>query len=77
MLKSKTIDQVSRKVYQKYPDIKGSKPKVKKRSGAGGDQGYVLIYEAKVEGPGGKTINRVVRAVTDEDGSISKLSTSK
>ena len=77
MLKSKIIDKVSREVYRKYPDFKGTKPKVKKRSGGGGDQGYVLIYETKVEGPGGKTIPRVVRAVADEDGGISKLSTSK
>lgn len=77
MLPSNIIEKVSRKVYQKHPDLKGTKPKVKARSGSGGDQGYVLIYKTKVEGPGGKSIHRVVRAVVDDSGSISKLSTSK
>lgn len=78
MLKSKIVDKVSREVYQRHPDMKGAKPKVKKRSGEGDDQQtYLLIYRTKVEGPGGKSINRTARAVVDENGKIKKLSTSK
>jgi len=79
MLKSKLIDKVNREVYRKHPDVKGKKPQVKKRSGSGGgeSEGYLLIYRAKGEGPGGKKLNRVVRAVVDDQGRIKKLSTSK
>ena len=77
MLKSKVIDKVSRQVYRRHPDLKGIKPKVQKRKGAGKEAGYVLTYKTRVEGPGGKQINRIVRAVVDEDGAVDKISTSK
>ncbi len=81
MLKSEIIDKVSKKVYRKFPDFKGVKPKVKKRpkdkkTGEVPD-GYLLLFQTKVSGPGGKEISRIVRAVTDKKGNIEKLSTSK
>lgn len=81
MLKSETVDKVSKKVYRKFPDFEGVKPKVKKRpkdkkTGEIPD-GYLLLFQTKVPGPGGKEISRIVRAVTDKKGNIEKLSTSK
>jgi hypothetical protein len=75
-LKAKLIDHISEEVYRKHPDLKGVKPKVSSREGdTSGDT--LLVYKKKVSGPGGKSINRIVRAVADQKGKIKKISTSK
>jgi hypothetical protein len=75
-LKAKLIDHISEEVYRKHPDLKGVKPKVSSREGdSSGDT--LLVYKKKVSGPGGKSINRIVRAVADQKGKIKKISTSK
>jgi hypothetical protein len=75
-LKAKLIDKVSEEVYRKHPDLKGVKPKVAPREGEEAS-GTLLLYQKKVPGPGGKSINRIVRAVVDDNGRIKKISTSK
>ena len=75
-MKAKTIDKISNEVYRKYPDLKGVKPKVTPREGVKSSD-TLLVYQKKVSGPGGKSINRIVRAVADESGKIKKISTSK
>lgn len=81
MLKSDIIDKVSKKVYRKFPDLKGVKPKVKKRpkdeNSGEAPSGYLLLYKTRVSGPGGKEITRIVRAVSDKKGNVQKISTSK
>jgi hypothetical protein len=75
-MQDKHIDKISDEVYRKHPDLKGVKPKVMPREGVKSDD-TLLVYEKKVSGPGGKTINRIVRAVADASGKIKKISTSK
>ena len=75
-MKAKYIDKISNEVYRKYPDLMGIKPKVTPREGVKSSD-TLLIYQKKVSGPGGKSINRIVRAVADESGKIKKISTSK
>ena len=75
-MKAKIIDRVSREVYKKHPDLKGVKPKLTPRQGEASED-TLLVYAKTVAGPGGKKINRVVRAVADESGKIKKISTSK
>jgi hypothetical protein len=75
-VKAKTIDKISNEVYRKYPDLKGVKPKVTPREGVKSSD-TLLVYQKKVSGPGGKSINRIVRAVADESGKVKKISTSK
>ena len=75
-MNAKTIDKISAEVYRKHPDLKGVKPKLLPREGAQSED-TLLVYEKKVSGPGGKAINRVVRAVADANGKIKKISTSK
>lgn len=75
-MKAKLIDSISEEVYRKHPDLKGVKPKITPREGdTSGDT--LLVYQKKVSGPGGKSINRIVRAVADQNGKIKKISTSK
>ena len=76
MLQSKLIDKISQEVYQKHPDLKGVKPKITPREGEKSSD-TLLVYQKKVSGPGGKKINRIVRAVADEKGKVKKISTSK
>ena len=75
-LKAKMIDQISEEVYRKHPDLKGVKPEITPRKGES-SQDTLLVYSKSVSGPGGKKINRIVRAVADENGKIKKISTSK
>jgi hypothetical protein len=75
-LKAKLIDHVSQEVYRKHPDLKGVKPKITPRKGDSSSD-TLLVYSKSVSGPGGKKINRIVRAVADENGKIKKISTSK
>ena len=75
-MKAKTIDKVSAEVYRKHPDIEGVKPKITPREGSSSSD-TLLVYQKKVSGPGGKSINRIVRAVVSEEGEIKKISTSK
>jgi hypothetical protein len=76
IMKAKLIDKVSQEVYRKHPDLKGVKPKVTPREGDKSSD-ILLVYQKKISGPGGKKINRIVRAVVDEKGKVKKLSTSK
>ncbi|MCD6424500.1 MAG: hypothetical protein J7L35_03260 [Anaerolineales bacterium] len=75
-MKAKMIDHISQEVYKKHPDLKGVKPQVTPRKGDTSSD-TLLIYSKSVSGPGGKKINRIVRAVADENGKIKKISTSK
>lgn len=75
-LKAKMIDRVSEQVYRKHPDLTGVKPTITPRQGSSSED-TLLVYSKTVSGPGGKKINRVVRAVADENGKIKKISTSK
>jgi hypothetical protein len=81
MSRKEISDKVSRKIYRKNPEFKGVKPKITERSAGegvkGGAGGYIFIYKMKAAGPGGQTINRVLRVVVNEDGSIHKISTSR
>ena len=75
-MKAKMIDHISQEVYKKHPDLKGVKPEVTPRKGDTSSD-TLLVYSKSVSGPGGKNINRIVRAVADENGKIKKISTSK
>ena len=75
-MKAKLIDKISAEVYRKHPDLQGVKPKLAPREGVDSAD-TLLVYQKKISGPGGKSINRIVRAVVDENGRIKKISTSK
>ena len=75
-MKAKMIDHISQEVYKKHPDLKGVMPKVTPRKGDTSSDS-LLVYSKSVSGPGGKKINRIVRAVADGNGKIKKISTSK
>ncbi len=66
------ILKVNNHIYRKFPEFSNSSPKIK----AIGDN-FQLSYNAKVQLPDGKTMNRNLRVTADASGKVIKLSTSK
>jgi len=85
-MEPKTIETLSNKIYRKFPEVSGVKPKVRKqpipKSAKGnpvdpGKRNYLLTFKTTVKGPGGQSIPRWVRVVATPKGKIVKISTSK
>ncbi len=76
------ITRISRQVYQEFPELKGTAPKVKsqgapKSGKAIGIERFLLTYQGNIELPNGKRMHRVVRVLADEKGKVIKKTTSK
>lgn len=69
----KTISSVSKQVYQKFPEVRGTAPKVKPQTG----ETTLLIFEGKATAADGRIIQRTVRAIVNAAGKITKLTTSR
>jgi hypothetical protein len=77
---SRIIDQVSRQVYQRFPELQGSKPKVAAQAASTKNAGpavFVLTFRGSAQTANGKSINPVVRVTVDENGKIIKFSSSR
>lgn len=73
-----TVEKLTRKVAQDFPEMKGVRPKIRRQSiSKEGVQRYTLTYKGKAVLPGGHELSRIVRVVADECGQIIKISTSK
>jgi hypothetical protein len=73
-----TITKLNRQVTRQFPEMKGVQPNVQcGPHPKNGSQRYTLTYKGKAELPGGRKISRIVRIVSDEDGHILRISTSK
>ncbi len=69
----KTISSVCKQVYQKFPEVRGSAPKVKPQT----SESVLLIFEGKATAADGRVIQRTVRAIVNSAGKITKLTTSR
>lgn len=78
-LDRKTLSQVNREIFRKFPEMKGIHPDVKaeRKAGREGRDRFVLTYKGKAALPGGGNITRIVRVVADQRGRILRMSTSK
>ncbi len=70
---SRVKSSVCAEVYRQFPEVKGNSPEVKSMPG----EKYQLVFHGKVKTEDGKSLNRTVRVVADENGRIIKLSTSR
>jgi hypothetical protein len=70
---SKTIASVCKQVYQKFPEVRGSKPKMKPQT----SETTLFIFEGKATAADGRVIQRTIRAVVNGAGKITKLTTSR
>jgi hypothetical protein len=81
-LSSSQIDSISRQIYRQFPEVRDARPMIQNQAGAkaaglsGSDQ-YLLTFRGSGQGPGGRTINRIVRVVADDRGKVLKVSTSR
>ncbi len=79
-LSASQIDAISRQVYGQFPDLKGARPAVQLQAGAKTAEvtpRFLLTFKSNGRGPGGQTIQRIVRVVADERGRVVKISTSR
>jgi predicted small secreted protein len=79
-MNQKTINQISKTVYKQFPEIRGSRPKIKQQPYAKtlkADANYVLTYRAIAALGNGKRIPRQVRVVANRNGKIIRISTSR
>jgi hypothetical protein len=75
---AKLVDKISKKVYAKFPEVKGKKPRIKTSKTVSADQGNIILtYNAVSKGIGGRSIPRHVRVVATPGGRIIKMSTSR
>lgn len=74
----KLIDTISKRVYTQFPELRGSRPKIKQSKGLTTHQtNFVLTYNIISKDIRGNKIPRHVRVVTDPNGKILKMSTSR
>jgi len=75
---SKLISSVCNQIYQQFPEVNGSQPRVQNQStDKQGNSNYVFIFRGKGTTADGKSIPRVVRATVNENGKILKVTTSR
>lgn len=66
-------DEICKKVYQRFPEMKGARPSVQNYS----ETHVLLVFKGKGTTADGRTIQRTVRVVATKEGKITKLTTSK
>jgi hypothetical protein len=76
------VEEISEKIYRKFPEVAGIKPKVRKQpvpkdAPKPKQSTYLITFSSNVKGPGGKTIPRWVRVAVTPNGKIIKTTTSR
>jgi hypothetical protein len=69
----RAVDEVSIKIYQRFPPLKGQRPKISKQ----GENQFLLVFSGSGKTPDGKTIRQTVRVVATDTGKILKTSMSR
>ena len=80
-LSASQIEAIAKQVYRQFPEVKDARPAVQNQAGAkaigAAAERFVLTFRGRGQGPGGKSIARIVRVVADDGGKILKMSTSR
>ena len=78
MMKTETVQNISKQIYRRFPEFKGIKPKVRSQATPKtGNPTFLLTYAMQARLDENRLLDRWVRVVVDEDGKIIKISTSK
>ena len=72
-MKPQAIKKVTEHVISKYPKLEGRHPKITEQA----EGKYLFVFNYTDELPGNRKIENIVRVVSDEDGKILKMSSSK
>jgi hypothetical protein len=70
---SNQIQKISSEIYRRFPEVKGVRPDVL----AQGKKNHLLIFRTKTTTSDGRSIMRTVRVVVDENGQMTKVTTSR
>ena len=81
-LSSSQLETITKQVYQKFPELKGSSPVIQSRpapgaKSPGAEEHYLVTFKGSGQTAGRKTIFRVVRVTTDARGQVVNISTSR
>lgn len=75
------VDLISKEIYKRFPEFRGSRPKVRKQRSsqnkATNQDTYLLTFQTKASLPGAESLSRWVRVTAKADGKIIKISTSR
>jgi hypothetical protein len=76
------VEEISEKIYRKFPEVAGIKPKVRKQpvpknAPKPKTPTYLITFNRNMRGPGGKSIPRWVRVAVTPRGKIIKTTTSR
>jgi hypothetical protein len=75
-MQSHNLRKIEKTIYRQFPEVAGKRPKVTQQKSARSSN-YLLTFNGRAEGPGGRIILRTVRVVADDSGKILKVSTSR
>ena len=75
-MQSNSLRKIEKTIYRQFPEVAGKRPKVTQQKSAHSSN-YLLTFNGRAEGPGGRSFNRIVRVVADDSGNILKVSTSR
>ncbi len=75
-LSKSQVDAICRQVYQRFPELRGARPRVK-TEGRNGRERYVLSFKGTVRTADGVSLPVNVRAVADENGRVVKMTSSR
>ena len=75
------IEAIAKQVQRQFPEVRSAPPVVQsqpgaKTPGASADR-FLLTFRGSGQGPGGQSIQRIVRVVADARGKVLKISTSR
>lgn len=79
----RAISKISKSVYQQFPEMKGTHPRVENNNQPRAKSlknlptTFLLTFKAVAKDPTGRKIPRQVRVVANEKGKILRLSTSR
>lgn len=75
-LSSSQLDAICRKVYRRFPELDGARPRVT-TEGSNGRERYVLSFQGTVRTSDGASLRVKVRAVADASGRVIKMTSSR
>ncbi len=71
------LEAINRRVYQRFPEVAGSHPRIQRFTLDTGEERLILTYRRRVHTADGRILPRWVRVITTPKGRILKITTSR
>lgn len=77
-MNQETVGKITRTVVGQFPEMDGVKPAIRRQAPPGDSPAlFLLTFKAAASLPNGKSLQRVVRVVADDEGRVIRISTSR